>query len=57
MSIEHLLTVPCLAYRMLSGVKELYVYNFVNERFEIREEIEMTHMTKVYNERGFNKMV
>ena len=33
--------------RMLSGVKELYVFNFTNEKFTVRDGIEMTHITKV----------
>ena len=33
--------------RMLSGVKQLYVYNFANEKFTVRDGIEMTHITKV----------
>ena len=33
---------------MLSGVKELYVYNFTNEKFTVRDGIEMTHITKVH---------
>ena len=36
-----------LYFRMLSGVKQLYVYNFANEKFTVRDGIEMTHITKV----------
>lgn len=36
-----------LSYRMLSGVKKLHVYDFVNEKFTVCDGIEMTHITEV----------